>query len=38
MFFNLLMVEILNYLNIKNIRIFNNSVGVVYNFDLFSKR
>lgn len=38
MFFNLLMVEILIYLNIKNIRILNNSIGVVYNFDLFNKR
>lgn len=38
MFFNLLMVEIMNYLNIKNINILNNSIGVVYNFVLFSKR
>lgn len=38
MFFNSLMVEILNHLNIKNIRILNNSAGAVYNFDSFSKR
>lgn len=38
MFFNSLMVEILNHLNINNIRILNNSTGAVYNFDLFSKR
>lgn len=38
MFFNLLMQEILNYFNIKNIRILNNSTGAVQNFDSFSKR
>lgn len=38
MFFNLLMQGILNYFNIKNIRILYNSTGAVYNFDSFSKR
>lgn len=38
MFFNSIMVEILSHLNIKNIRILNNSTDAVYNFDSFSKR